>query len=679
MRRYFTSGDLLDRRLWCCPARLHPRRRSCRGAAAPGATVFLKREGALGTGTHRQIDDVRGAPARRGGACVDRVPARRRRPPRRLLRAGDHRRRASAGRRRQHPDPRGRRPAPRPRPAATGRTCSRSWPISRRSRPPSPSSPARRVRRPREHDRRRELGRPGEALGGPSVAAYNLGSRNRTLAQDIELIVALPETPGIVYIGINVGRFTAPPTQRHDRPCRSPAAVAAAVHASTSTARAGSSAPPRRRRCSGQWLASATRSSRRTTPPACRRLEKLIAVCKRRRACTRCCSSCRATRRSSGTPLDAPISRYTHELPGAGQEVRRPMGEPRERAATAQRRLLRPLAPRRARAHCVATAPVGRDRRSSSRRTPWTEPRPHDRPLVLDRRRVRRPGLPGDGERAPRHGRARAGAAYPKAFTDHRRCRGVPRRSAQRRTASTACRSSPTCAPRRQRSRSSSCSAARRRARPRSTTPTGPPRSASRAAPPGARLQPRRTSTTPSSSTARSSSSFPKTCRPSSTSASTSGASATRRQTPRVSSARRRSSRRARTTSTSTRWTSASRARRSSASTCKYWLTTRRPEFNAHYAYNIEVLESVVLHLPGPRPAPGAGRPPARPADHPPLVRHAGREVQGRLQAGGGQVPHPLAHVRRPARSRRRRLLRHLPPRRTGPRQVPAPPLARRP
>ena len=46
-------------------------------------------------------------------------------------------------------------------------------------------------------------------LGGPSVVAYNLGSRNRTLEQDVELIKALPETPGIVYIGINVGRFTA--------------------------------------------------------------------------------------------------------------------------------------------------------------------------------------------------------------------------------------------------------------------------------------------------------------------------------------------------------------------------------------------------------------------------------------------------------------------------------------
>ena len=50
-------------------------------------------------------------------------------------------------------------------------------------------------------------------LGGPSVAAFNLGSRNRTLAQDVKLIQALPKMPGIVYIGINVGRFTTPPSK----------------------------------------------------------------------------------------------------------------------------------------------------------------------------------------------------------------------------------------------------------------------------------------------------------------------------------------------------------------------------------------------------------------------------------------------------------------------------------
>jgi hypothetical protein len=51
-----------------------------------------------------------------------------------------------------------------------------------------------------------------QADGGPATAAFNLGSRNRTLAQDVALVKKLPQAPGIVYIGINVGRFTSPPS-----------------------------------------------------------------------------------------------------------------------------------------------------------------------------------------------------------------------------------------------------------------------------------------------------------------------------------------------------------------------------------------------------------------------------------------------------------------------------------
>ena len=48
--------------------------------------------------------------------------------------------------------------------------------------------------------------------GGPAAAAYNLGSRNRTLAQDVALVKALPAGSGLIFIGINVGRFTSPPS-----------------------------------------------------------------------------------------------------------------------------------------------------------------------------------------------------------------------------------------------------------------------------------------------------------------------------------------------------------------------------------------------------------------------------------------------------------------------------------
>lgn len=48
-----------------------------------------------------------------------------------------------------------------------------------------------------------------EAKGGPAAAAYNLGSRNRTLAQNVALVQALPEVPTIVFIGVNLGSFTS--------------------------------------------------------------------------------------------------------------------------------------------------------------------------------------------------------------------------------------------------------------------------------------------------------------------------------------------------------------------------------------------------------------------------------------------------------------------------------------
>ena len=48
-----------------------------------------------------------------------------------------------------------------------------------------------------------------EAKGGPATDAYNLGSRNRTLAQSVALVQQMPTVPTIVYIGVNLGAFTS--------------------------------------------------------------------------------------------------------------------------------------------------------------------------------------------------------------------------------------------------------------------------------------------------------------------------------------------------------------------------------------------------------------------------------------------------------------------------------------
>jgi len=47
------------------------------------------------------------------------------------------------------------------------------------------------------------------AEGGPVTAAYNLGSRNRTLTENLALVRELPRVPTIVFIGVNLGAFTS--------------------------------------------------------------------------------------------------------------------------------------------------------------------------------------------------------------------------------------------------------------------------------------------------------------------------------------------------------------------------------------------------------------------------------------------------------------------------------------
>ena len=48
--------------------------------------------------------------------------------------------------------------------------------------------------------------------GGSSVVAYDLGSTNQTFAQDLRLIKFLPQAPAIVYIGVDIVRFVADPS-----------------------------------------------------------------------------------------------------------------------------------------------------------------------------------------------------------------------------------------------------------------------------------------------------------------------------------------------------------------------------------------------------------------------------------------------------------------------------------
>jgi hypothetical protein len=47
------------------------------------------------------------------------------------------------------------------------------------------------------------------ALGGPGVAAYDLGSINQNFAQSLAVVDNVPDTPAVLLVGVNLGRFTA--------------------------------------------------------------------------------------------------------------------------------------------------------------------------------------------------------------------------------------------------------------------------------------------------------------------------------------------------------------------------------------------------------------------------------------------------------------------------------------
>ncbi len=53
-----------------------------------------------------------------------------------------------------------------------------------------------------------------ERRGELTVATRNIGSRNQTFYEDVAFVKGLPSVPTIVYIGVNLGRFTSPYTTK---------------------------------------------------------------------------------------------------------------------------------------------------------------------------------------------------------------------------------------------------------------------------------------------------------------------------------------------------------------------------------------------------------------------------------------------------------------------------------
>ncbi|HQH21647.1 MAG TPA: hypothetical protein PLJ89_06065 [Thermoleophilia bacterium] len=54
-----------------------------------------------------------------------------------------------------------------------------------------------------------ELAAEIEALGGPRVTAFDLGSINQNFAESLAVVENVPDTPAWLLVGVNLGRFTA--------------------------------------------------------------------------------------------------------------------------------------------------------------------------------------------------------------------------------------------------------------------------------------------------------------------------------------------------------------------------------------------------------------------------------------------------------------------------------------
>ena len=106
-----------------------------------------------------------------------------------------------------------------------------------------------------------------------------------------------------------------------------------------------------------------------------------------------------------------------------------------------------------------------------------------------------------------------------------------------------------------------------------------------------------------------------------------------------------------------------------------YWLAARYPEFRANYSAELGMLQKIIRDLQAPAPARRAGRPAPGPAGHRLVVRRTGLALPRRLCEPRSRLAHPVAALQRRRALPRPRLLRHLPPRRAGPGQVPEHPL----
>lgn len=120
------------------------------------------------------------------------------------------------------------------------------------------------------------------AGGGPETLAWNLGSRNRTMAQNVAIVRSLPEgVPAIVFIGINLGAFTS--SQKSATiTLPSPAPDAVSLQQPHQYTKSAILTKAKKKVLVRQWLAERYPVYKRNFATSAAVLEKLIRVCQAR-------------------------------------------------------------------------------------------------------------------------------------------------------------------------------------------------------------------------------------------------------------------------------------------------------------------------------------------------------------------------------------------------------------
>ena len=122
------------------------------------------------------------------------------------------------------------------------------------------------------------------AKGGPSTLAWNMGSRNRTMAQNVAVVKALPEgVEALVYIGINLGSFTsAQKTASITLPSPAPTSSPSLQQPHQYSTKTGVLSPAKKHAALQKWLSERYPVFKRNFSTSAAVLEKLIKTCQAR-------------------------------------------------------------------------------------------------------------------------------------------------------------------------------------------------------------------------------------------------------------------------------------------------------------------------------------------------------------------------------------------------------------